>query len=138
MENKIKMLKSEDLTCIIFKNDIIYRSRERGVKPLLYYLDNGINLEGYSSVDKVIGKAAAFLYIMLGISRIHALIISKAAYNLFLKYKIDITYDILVDYIENRKKDGKCPLESTVLSIEDPKEALLKIRNKVKELNRNV
>ena len=45
-------------TCVVMKNEQIYTSTERGVKPLLAWLDDEVDLQGYSAADKVIGKGA--------------------------------------------------------------------------------
>lgn len=130
-----QLLIQENLTCVLFKENEIYTSSERGVKPLLALLDGGKNYNGYGAVDKVVGKAAAFLYVLLGVTNIHAGVISQSALQVLREYEITITYDKLVDYIENRTKDGRCPMESAVLHVNDSKEALMVIRQKVKELN---
>ena len=130
-----KLLMQENLTCIIFHDDDIYTSSERGVKPLLKLIDAGKSCKGHEAVDKVIGKAAAFLYVILGVTKIHAGVISQSALQVLRDNQITITYDKLVGYIENRTKDGRCPMESAVLHIDDCNEALAAIRQKVKELN---
>ena len=57
-----KMLHEGGYTCVLCKSDKVYTSNERGVKPLLNWLDSNINLNDFCAADKVIGKAAAFLY----------------------------------------------------------------------------
>lgn len=118
-----RLLLQENLTCVIFNNDEVYTSRERGVKPLLSLLDGNKNCKGCGVVDKVVGKAAAFLYVLLEVDSIHAGIISQSALQVLQEHEITITYDKLVDYIENRAKNGRCPMESAVLDINDSKEA---------------
>ena len=130
-----QLLVKDKLTCVIFKNDEIYTSSERGVKPLLILLDKKKSYKGFKAVDKVIGKAAAFLYVVLGVDVIHAGVISESALQVLRDNGITITYDKLVDYIENRAKNGRCPMESAVLDINDSNEALTVIRQKVKELS---
>lgn len=128
------LLLKEGLTCIIYKDGIIYKSKERGVKPLLSLIEQGISLDGFSSVDKVVGKAAAFLYLILGVSNIHAHIISEHAYNLLILNNINVTFDKMVSFIENRTKNGRCPMESAVLNINNKSDALIAIKNKLLEM----
>lgn len=130
-----KMLLEKELTCVIFKKDEMYTSAERGVKPLLMLLDQNKNCKGFAAVDKVVGKAAAFLYVLLGVDTIHAGVISRPALQVLTEHHIAVTYDKLVDFIENRAKNGKCPMESAVVDISDSGEALVRIRQKVKELS---
>ena len=107
-------------TCYIIKDDQIYTSYHRGVKPLLDWLDAGVDLSGAVAADKVIGKAAAFLYVLLGVSYVYAGVISKPALGVFEKYGITCEYGTLVDAIENRTKDGFCPMETAVWNVEEP------------------
>lgn len=130
-----QMIDKEKLTCMIFLEDVVYISRERGVKPLLKLIDEKKSYPGFSAVDKVVGKAVAFLYVILGIQRLHACIISEAALEVLKKHKIDVTYDTLVKYIINRAGDGRCPMESAVMHTEDSEEALRMIRSKLEELS---
>ncbi len=126
-------------TCYIIKDHEIYTSYHRGVKPLLDWLDCGVDLQGGIAADKVIGKAAAFLYVLLGVSYVYADVISKPALGVFEKYGIECEYGTLVDAIENRTKDGFCPMERAVWDVETPegipallKEALLKLAEESK------
>ena len=128
------IFKNEGLTCIVYKDNIIYKSKDRGVKPLLELVNNNINVNGYNSIDKVIGKAATFLYIILGVNNIYAEIISEPAYKLLLENNVNIKYEVLVPFIINRAKNGRCPMEEAVLNINDKNEALAAINKKVLEL----
>ena len=101
---------------------------------LLGLIDENVNVKGYDSADRVVGKGAAFLYIILGVARVHACVISRCALNTLGQSGIEVTYDILVDRIENRDKTGFCPIEEAVLSIDTPSLALIAIKNRLKEL----
>lgn len=118
-------------TCVIRKNDMEYTSMERGVKPLLAWLDSNIEFSGYSAADKVVGKAAAMLYVLLGVSNVHAIVISVKAKEVLEQHGIGVTYDSLVERIRNRTNTGFCPMEEAVWEIEDLQDALQAIRDKV-------
>ncbi|MBR3992234.1 MAG: DUF1893 domain-containing protein, partial [Anaerotignum sp.] len=45
------------------------------------------------------------------------------------------TYRTEVEYIINRTKTGMCPMEQTVLDVEDAEEAYEALRNKLAELS---
>ena len=113
-------LEAGDYTCYIIKEHEIFTSHHRGVKPLLDWIDAGTELQGGIAADKVIGKAAAFLYVLLGVSYVYAGVISKPALGVFEKYGIECEYGTLVEAIENRTKDGFCPMESAVWNVEEP------------------
>ena len=66
-------------TCVLTDGAEIYTSTHRGVKPLVQFLESGKAFVGFSAADKVVGKAAAYLYVLLGVKEIYAQIISETA-----------------------------------------------------------
>lgn len=129
-----EQLIKDECTCVLRKGDSMYCSHARGVKPLLSLLDSGEDYRGYSAADKVVGKAAAMLYVLLGVSRVHACVISEKALAVLAKGGIDVTYDTLVDRIHNRTNTGFCPMEEAVWEIDDLQEGLQAVREKVAQL----
>lgn len=113
----------------------ILASKLRGVRPLLDWLDEGVSFAGAAAADRVVGNGAAFLYVLLGVSRVHAAVMSRAAQATLEAHGIPATADELVDRILNRTQDGFCPIETAVAGIEDPVEALAAIRNRLAELS---
>lgn len=128
------LLEQEGYTCVLLRNEIVYASRERGVMPLLQWLDSGKNFQGFSAADKVVGRAAAFLYVLLQVSEIYAGIISQPALTVLEEHGVRVNYASLVPAIRNRTDTGFCPMESVVLRITDPNQALIVLRSKVQEL----
>ncbi|MBR5273199.1 MAG: DUF1893 domain-containing protein [Clostridia bacterium] len=138
MSNIIKakeILNSGKYTCVLVDGDSVYTSTERGVKPLLTWLDDVIYLKGYSAADKVVGKAAAFLYVLLGVEEVYASVISKPSVEVFQTYGIKFSYDTLVDAIKNRTDTGFCPMEQAVKDISSPSNALKAVKETLKNLN---
>lgn len=129
------LLCANDYTCVIQNEDRVYTSRERGVKPLLAWVNEDVDFAGFSAADKVVGKAAAFLYVLLGVEAVYAKIISAPAVQILEKHDIQVFYDEKVEAIRNRTNTGFCPMETMVWEIENPKEALEAIRQKVSELS---
>lgn len=128
------MLNDNDYTFAAVCGDKTITSRERGVKPLLEILDSGDDLCGYSAADKVIGKGAAFLYVLLKVSAVYADVISKPALDVLQNGGIDVEYSAKAEHIINRKGDGICPIEQAVTDIDNAKSALPVIRQTLKNL----
>lgn len=122
------LLKENGYTCVLCKGSKTLSSMERGVKPLLKFLDDEENYEGYCAADKVVGKAAAMIYAALQISELYTGIISRAAHEVLKKHNIMVFYDEEVDTILRRDKQDICPMEKTTRDIDDIDEAISAIR----------
>lgn len=127
-------LLKEGNTCALVGEREIFSSAKRGVAPLLAWLDEEKRCEGLLAADKVVGKAAAFLYVLLKVERVHALVISKSAEEVFLHFGMPYSFDKKVPAILNRTGDGFCPMEQAVLGIDEPMEALGEIRKRLAQL----
>jgi len=127
---------NSDYTCVVVKGDRIYTSVKRGVDPLLDWIKEDCDFKDACAVDKVVGKAAAFLYECLGIKHLYASIISKPALNVLKRAGIKAEYNLLVDAIINRTKTGLCPMETAVWDIEDMETALDIIKRKKIEMTK--
>ncbi len=130
--NAKNKLKVGLFTCVLCKGKSIYTSNDRGIKPLVKWHLGGEDFSSYSAADKVVGKGAAFVYLLMKIKNIYADVISEAALRLFNENGINVEYNMLVPNIINRKGDGICPFEEAVLNIDDKDKALEIILNKMK------
>ena len=135
LDKAIKILEEEkDLTLVLVLNESIYKSSEKGIKPLLQLLNSGKNYLNYSAADKIVGKAAAMLYKLLNVNDIYGEVMSIRAINFLEQNNINFKYKIKTKEIINRKGTGICPMEETVLNIENPTEAKKLLEDKLKEL----
>lgn len=134
LEKAKKMLLESEYTCVLCSDDDIKTSTKRGVAPLLQWLDEGENLSGYSAADKVIGKGAAFLYVLLDIKEVYANVISRRALETLENNNIYVKYKMLAEAILNRDNTGFCPIETAVCGISEPDAALAEIRKTIKRL----
>jgi hypothetical protein len=134
MEKAIELLHSGQYTCVLCKGEKTYTSTENGIKPLLDWLDSGLDLQGFSAADKVAGKAAAFLYVRLGVKKVYADVMSEAAAAGFAEYGIEAKTATSVKNIINRAGTGNCPMEEAVKDVADPVQAESVLRAKVRNL----
>ena len=128
-------LAREEYTCVLTDGEAFYTSRLRGVKPLVRFVDSGNIPEGLYAADKVVGKATAYLYVMLKVQALYASVISAPALSVLKAYGIPVSYGVLTENIINRRGDGICPFEEAVLAALTPKAAYLAILDKMRELN---
>lgn len=134
LEKARQLLRDRGCTCAVCRGEETLISHARGVRPLAQWLERGVDLTGFSAADKVVGKATAWLYVLLGVRAVHAGVISKPARDLLTEHGVRVSWDRLADAIINRRGDGLCPFEAAVLEIGDPLEAHRAILNKMAEM----
>ncbi len=136
LERAKQKLSEGEYTCVIRLGDDVFFSKCRGVAPLVELCkERGFNsFCGASAADKVVGKATAFLYLLLGVSSVYASVISRSALELLSENQVTAEYDLLAEYIINRKKDGICPFENAVIDISDKNKAFEAILSKMQEM----
>ena len=110
-------------------------SRERGIRPMMNWLDADPEfLRGASVADKVVGRASAMLMVYGGVSEVFTNLISVRALELLREYNIPCTYINTCDAVSNRRGDGICPMEKAVARIKNPAEARPVLKAKLSEM----
>lgn len=131
------MVQSGEAQCVLLdKNgDIVSMGTGHGVMPLLriYEASPDAMKEGVV-VDKVIGRAAAAIIIWGGAKRAHGELMSEDALEFLTDHDVSASYTVLVPRILNRKRDGLCPLEASVIGITNPQEAVNALKLKIQSL----
>ena len=131
-----RLLLENEYTCVLCRGDRVLTSTRRGVAPLMAWLEEGRDLTGFSAADKVVGKATAFLYCLLGVKAVYAKVVSRAALAVLEERKLPCFYDEAVPAIRNRAGDGLCPMEAATSNIHDPADAPAAIRAALERLTR--
>lgn len=134
LEKARNYLKTEGCTCVLCLGDRVTASHRRGIAPLLALLDSGEDFAGFSAADKVVGKATAMLYRLLGVKAVWAAVISESAITALRVGGMELRYDQRVDHIVNRDGTGSCPMEAATAHTDDPQTALTAIRQTLKAL----
>ena len=133
-KNALSLLETGEYTCVVCRGDETYTAAERGVKPLLNWLDNGPDLHGFCAADRVVGRATAYLYRLLGVREVYARVMSQPAADVLAAGGIPAHTDTMVEGIINRRGTGPCPFEAAVMDIHTPEEALAAIRYKLTQM----
>lgn len=132
MDKAKELFASGHYTLVMIGKGLPLTSPDHGVKPLVQLLDSGISCEGFSAVDKVVGRAAAFLYTLLGVANLHAVVTTKNAVEILQGAGIAVSYDTLVDSINKADGSGLCPMEEAVANIREALKALKAIKDALK------
>lgn len=119
--------------CLCKDGQCLY-SEKRGIAPLMGFLAQGVDLKGYCVADKVVGKAAAFLFVKCGIREAFAETLSQSAKAVLEAHGIPVTYSVLTEKIINRAGTDTCPMEKTVLHTDNAEDAYLLLKEKMREM----
>lgn len=130
MKNELIDLLRNGNHSLVIHRDTISVYDTRGIATLMQIIDKDSNeLSGATVVDKVVGKAAAALMIVGGVSELHALLITQGALSLLATSDIRVSYDTLTDHIFNRNHTGWCPMELACRDCVTAEECITEIRN---------
>lgn len=129
MRKLIDLLHSGGYSCVIGMADGTIRTfHRRGIMDLFLTLKNSPEvLRGASIADKVVGKAAAALMVLGGVTRVHADVMSTPAATMLREHGIPFGFDTETDHIINRSGTGWCPMETLSRDEQSPEA----IRDKV-------
>ena len=125
---------NKDATLVAVRGDEIVVCRDRGVKPLLKMVAEGRSLKGFSVADKVVGKAPALLYAVLGPEAVFSPVMSWTGRAVLLAAGIFVSHDVLVPHISNRAKSGQCPMDESVTNIWEPYEAVGVLEERARQM----
>ena len=122
--------------CVVYNETGLHTSEERGIRPMILWLEDDPEfLRGASVADKIVGRAAAMIMIHAGVSEVYASVISNGALEALRDAGISCTYSMTAIAISNRRGDGICPMERAVAPIKEPSEAYRVLREKVFSMN---
>ncbi|MBQ9797032.1 MAG: DUF1893 domain-containing protein [Clostridia bacterium] len=123
-------------TCVLCRNDEQYTSEEKGIAPMMRFLDSGTRLDGFCAADRIVGKAAAMLFILAHVCAVHGEVMTETARRLLEENGIAVSFGTLTDAIINRRGDGLCPMEQAVFNVDDPQSAREAIRLTMQRLSK--
>ena len=132
------LIANRDATLVAVRGDEIHVCHERGVKPLLKMIKEGRSLRGFAVADKVVGKAPALLYAVLGPEAVFSPVMSWTGRAVLLASGIATSYDTLVRHIQNRAKTGQCPMDSSVTNVWEPYEAVGVLMDRAQQMELGV
>lgn len=136
-EKAKRLLIENGYTCVLYSENAEYHSVQRGVKPLIEFIDSGVDFRGFFAADKTVGAGAAHAYVLLGVAEVWARVISESGKQVLESGGIRVFADEVVPFIVNRTKDGVCPFETAVKGITDSVAALAVMREKLRQMNGN-
>lgn len=121
----------EGHTLCLCKGGAYLFSEARGISPMMEFLGSGADLSGYSAADLVVGKAAAFLFVLGGIKAVFAKTLSVSGKKVLEEHGIPCAFETLTERIINRAGTDVCPMEKTVEHCTDPAQAYFLLKSRL-------
>ncbi len=131
---KMLLQANERYTCVLCRGECVYTDEQKGIAPMMSFLDSGICLRDFSVADRIVGKAAALLFVLAGVREVYAQVLSESGMRVLIQHGVPFEYDTLTPAIINRMGTGLCPMEQAVRDIESPEQARQAIRAAVERL----
>ena len=133
MNHYLDILEETGNSLMIYKNgELIFESSLKGIRPHLKAINElGEKLEDTLVVDKILGRAAAFLVIYIKAAEAMTVVLSTPGKRVLEKYSVKFSYREEVPHIKMENGVIYCPFERMVQGIEDPDKAYKAIIEKM-------
>ena len=130
---EMKRLVSDGRSIVVARAGVISDvSDDRGIAPAMAMLDGG-KLEDALVADKIVGRAAAAIFIAGKVKKVYGAVMSEGARELFAAHGVETGADKVVKTIINRAKTGMCPMESAVEKLSDVSKMVETLRKAMKK-----
>ena len=134
LERAIAELRSGDHTCVLRRGEDTLTSQAPGVAALVDWIASGVDLAGFSAADRVVGRAAGWLYAYAGVVAVHAELASLPGLAVLADHGIPADASRTVPAILNRDRSGSCPMEAAVAGIGEPPDAVAALTEAVRRI----
>lgn len=92
-------------------NKRIFSSQASALKPLLFFLKKKLSNNNLIIYDKIIGRAAALLLVLVKPQKIYTPILSYSAEKVLQQHKIAVEFKKQVQFISDYSKEKMCSWE---------------------------
>lgn len=136
LQSAINLIKEETATCVVMKDHKIIKTISgQGIAPVIDLYEQGVLKDAFVA-DKIIGKAAAMIMVLGGVKEVYGKVMSRAGKEYLESRGVKVSYGQCIDMISNRAGNGICPMERTVMEIEEPAEALAALKETLATLRK--
>lgn len=132
-----QMLMQENLTCVVLQDDkMVFRSNASGLEPLMEYRAMEPQGRNRILVDRVVGRAAAYLAVSMGIRHVVTTLVCVGALDIFDQHAVQCTYRYVIRHVTDRSGQHQCEFDQTLEGIRNPDQALKVILRRWEETQR--
>lgn len=119
-----RLLYERQASFVLCRGETVIFGKERGIEPLLAFLENHADFTDFCAADRVVGKAAAFLYAKLGVKEVYAPVMSDAGIYTLARHGIYPVCEKSVSNILNQDRTDICPIEKLISNVYDTEQAV--------------
>lgn len=130
LEKAKEIFEKENCTLVLVKGESIIKSKEHGLSKLVELIDKDEDLTDYSVCDNVCGRAASFLYVLLGVKEVYANTMAKLSIQILDRAEIKYSANTFVEtLLDSENKTDK--MELAVLRSGTPLKAFEDIKKEL-------
>ena len=122
----------KNLSLIIVKEGkVLFETESHGIGDLLKAVNKlGDGVKGSSVADRIVGRAAALLFVFSGVKAVFAVTASDGGFEVLAENNVFCIYEKKVANVLNFEKTDVCPFEKLVAKLSKPEEAYRVLREK--------
>lgn len=130
LEKAKEIFEKENCTLVLVKGESIIKSKEHGLSKLVELIDKDEDLTDYSVCDNACGRAASFLYVLLGVKEVYANTMAKLSIQILDRAEIKYSANAFVEtLLDSENKTDK--MELAVLRSGTPLKAFEDIKKEL-------
>ena len=117
-----KRLSQKSLSLVVVKNgEVLFETESHGLGDLIRAINQlKSSMKGSSVADRIVGRAAALLFVYSGVSAVFAVTISDGGIEILKNNNVFHEFEKRVPRILNLKKTDVCPFEKLVAELSSP------------------
>jgi hypothetical protein len=125
-----KRLNQKNLSLVVVKDGkVLFETESHGLNDLVEAINQlQSSMKGSSVADRIVGRAAALLFVFSGVSAVFAATISDGGIEILDNNNVFHEFEKRVPRILNLKKTDVCPFEKLVAELSSPEEAYERLK----------
>ena len=115
IEKAKEIFNSGDYSFVLVKGEDIIKETQKGLGPLVKLAEGEKDFTDYSICDRITGRAASFLYVLLGLKEVYAVKMAKLAVQILDRAEIKFGAGGFVETVLDENMSDTDKFEKAVL-----------------------
>lgn len=115
IEKAKEIYNSGDYSFVLVKGEDIIKETQKGLEPLVKLAEGEKDFTDYSICDRITGRAASFLYVLLGLNEVYAVKMAKLAVQILDRAEIKFGAGGFVETVLDENMSDTDKFEKAVL-----------------------